>query len=465
MNDHNLSDDLAKWPSDPYELLGIARGAPPRELRKAYTNLIRTFKPEHFPEHFRRIREAFESVQRYTNFFQSISESNASATPAADAPSASAIHSSPIPVEVQASSVERVWQLVVDGKVPEAYRQLVELIDQTPDRADVYVRLYWLCVIYPGIDSDRPAVEWLSRGLDQCGVRGLLFDLFIAEVQDVPEEVSTTRFQKLMGRTASTEQLIPLVRLRWEMLCRASRWADILEEFEQVRDRLRSKDELGWLRLLVDLVSWLAWDRTDAAATDLQTIAKHEIRSLEHLALHNSYYFDRIDLLEALIESCTVIRGAANWPTDFLELLRDGYALPMTHIIRRFEKLLQHIHTEPVRWLSLFDLAAVEGTAAINHFAQLLDEYEYERGGNRAESLPRSQIVEKARIALPGFNPGTLRSRVLRFFEEVSVAPNEILDAYYSVADNSDDVPAWLLALGEDRSLRLVCRAMRAIAT
>jgi hypothetical protein len=189
-----------------------------------------------------------------------------------------------------------------------------------------------------------------------------------------------------------------------------------------------------------------------------------EIRSLEHLALHNSYYFDQLDMLEALIESCTVIRGLG-WPAGFLELLCDGYALPMPRIFRRFEKILQQINADPVRWLKLFDRAPVEGMAAMNHFASLLDDYEYERGADRVESLPRAEIVERARIAMPGFNPGSLRSRVLRFFEEVAVGPNEILEAYYSVEANGDDVPAWLLALNEDRSLRLVCRAMRAISS
>ena len=33
-----------------------------RDLRKAYLRLIRSYKPEHSPEEFKRIREAYEST-------------------------------------------------------------------------------------------------------------------------------------------------------------------------------------------------------------------------------------------------------------------------------------------------------------------------------------------------------------------------------------------------------------------
>ena len=67
MNDALLPDDLSQWPRDPYVLLGVAPGVSARDLRKAYSRLIRRFKPEQYPEHFRRIRDAYETVERETN--------------------------------------------------------------------------------------------------------------------------------------------------------------------------------------------------------------------------------------------------------------------------------------------------------------------------------------------------------------------------------------------------------------
>jgi hypothetical protein len=53
MNSPDLPDDPRRWPGDPFELLGVARGAVEIEIKRAYTRLIRRFKPEHHPEEFR----------------------------------------------------------------------------------------------------------------------------------------------------------------------------------------------------------------------------------------------------------------------------------------------------------------------------------------------------------------------------------------------------------------------------
>lgn len=69
MSDHELPEDLSLWPRDPYQLLGVKPGVTPKELRQAYTRLIRRFKPEQFPEHFRLIREAYDQARQHGMFF------------------------------------------------------------------------------------------------------------------------------------------------------------------------------------------------------------------------------------------------------------------------------------------------------------------------------------------------------------------------------------------------------------
>ena len=62
MSEHSLPPDPSSWPSDPFRLLGVTPGVSARDLRKAYLALIRSYKPEHSPEEFKRIREAYESA-------------------------------------------------------------------------------------------------------------------------------------------------------------------------------------------------------------------------------------------------------------------------------------------------------------------------------------------------------------------------------------------------------------------
>jgi curved DNA-binding protein CbpA len=62
MSESHLSDDLRSWPADPYKLIGVKRSIDTVELKRAYTRLIKRFKPEQFPEHFRTLREAYDSI-------------------------------------------------------------------------------------------------------------------------------------------------------------------------------------------------------------------------------------------------------------------------------------------------------------------------------------------------------------------------------------------------------------------
>src|SRR5947207_1749004 len=64
-----LPDDPREWPADPFALLGVEPGASEAEIRRAYARLIRRFKPEHAPEQFRRIREAYEACLRTGRWF------------------------------------------------------------------------------------------------------------------------------------------------------------------------------------------------------------------------------------------------------------------------------------------------------------------------------------------------------------------------------------------------------------
>ena len=49
--------------SDPYAVLGLARGASLPEVKKAYFALVREYPPEQQPEAFKQIRRAYERLR------------------------------------------------------------------------------------------------------------------------------------------------------------------------------------------------------------------------------------------------------------------------------------------------------------------------------------------------------------------------------------------------------------------
>ena len=49
--------------SDPYAVLGLMRGASPREIKRAYFDLVREYPPEEHPDAFKLIRTAYEKLR------------------------------------------------------------------------------------------------------------------------------------------------------------------------------------------------------------------------------------------------------------------------------------------------------------------------------------------------------------------------------------------------------------------
>lgn len=49
--------------SDPYDVLGLPRRASPREIKRAYFDLVRQYPPETAPDAFKLIRTAYEKLQ------------------------------------------------------------------------------------------------------------------------------------------------------------------------------------------------------------------------------------------------------------------------------------------------------------------------------------------------------------------------------------------------------------------
>jgi curved DNA-binding protein CbpA len=50
--------------ADPYAVLGLVRGAPLHEIRRAYFELVREYPPEEQPEAFKTIRAAYERLRQ-----------------------------------------------------------------------------------------------------------------------------------------------------------------------------------------------------------------------------------------------------------------------------------------------------------------------------------------------------------------------------------------------------------------
>ena len=64
-NPSQLPEDPSQWPNDPFKLIGVTRNVDKRQLRQAYSKLIRIYKPDHFPVEFQKIRDAYLAIKDF----------------------------------------------------------------------------------------------------------------------------------------------------------------------------------------------------------------------------------------------------------------------------------------------------------------------------------------------------------------------------------------------------------------
>ena len=310
MSDNTLPQNLEDWPHDPFVLFGVTPAVLPRDLRRVYTALIRIYRPERQPDHFRRIREAYETLQQYAAWNETRnSEADGeqinpavSATTRTDGPkddpSASAIPQTAVDPQVQS------WKWALAGDLQRAYQSLLELLDRQPQPAALYLRLYWLSVALPDLDPTRLPRDWLAKGLATCTPQGRLLEVYAEELLDDPREVLSQRFVELLEQSRGS-CFLELLEHRWRALAGLERWDIAYEDLSRFGERAIRDDELGWLRMLLSLAGkCFRADRPGADAVFRNCQAR--IKRLGHLALAYGDLFDRAEMLSDLARESTL---------------------------------------------------------------------------------------------------------------------------------------------------------------
>lgn len=470
MSEHSLPDDVSQWPDDPNELLGVTYGMSPRDLRRAYNRLIRIYKPEQFPEQFRRIREAYEYLLRIAELFASPTE--ASDAPPADAPlilptpqqppsekeSEEWIADSPQLIEENLEARrtrspdeewDARWDEAIAGSPDAAYERLSQMTQQYAGRTELYLRLYWLRTLFPEVDARRVPSDWLVQGLLATGFAGPLRELYREEVANDPAEALTERYGRLLDAPLSAALLADLIEWRLHAAVRLERWSALADDVQRLRGRFGLEEDHLWLRLLFGLCDVLAW-KVDAEATALFAVCRAEIDRNQHLAQKLSFLFDRHDLL---------ISASAGWhdlilfsriPAPLLRLLADSWSRPFAEVRASLLEILDWMTEAPGICLDHFDTMHKRAPTRLALFGELLDQFEQSLQIEQ-ERDDRSDVARTFLAQLMTHYSGE-RNRLLMFCLREDIAPEEI------AAVASED---WASTINADWPLRYVCRACR----
>lgn len=455
MSEHTLPDDLSQWPDDPYQLLGLKPGADERAIKKAYTRLIRQFKPEQAPNHFRRIRDAYEQAKRWLQWNRpaSVEDGDASGSPVVSfdpnnfdpgellaafnskannghetTADAGGTHPRQQPVEV--AQLREACQKARNGEIAAAYEALRALIDSPVCDDEDYARLYWLLRLWPQLEPGRSACHWLVQGMMARGLSGWLCELYCEYLELDPAEAFTERCTRLLTHRGTPWSRLNLVRARWTAAALQNRWHYVGEDLDRLHGQYEDAYQ-AWARVLLAACEVLAWS-SDPAAIALGQRCRLELEQhfSQDIELHDE--LDRLDLLDEMVSSCARLQQAHVVPPDLIALLRDSWLLPYHRLRYRLQSVLMPLVASPPEALWLLDFIHNISPVAV---IRLGDMIEWLLGqGDWEEQSPTAEQQESLSrwLRSASIRHSKLRVSLLTWCTVEAISPRQVVEMLHT---------------------------------
>jgi hypothetical protein len=490
-----------------------------QELRRRYSQLIRQYKPEHAPEEFRRIRDAFEVLQQHAQWRERFAAWHAQQSPGNEGTSdatggdvpgdaennndagatsvdsvaeadpgqpresrtadqqaaedSSPARRGPASRQALAALIEDAWDVARGGDPPQAYQALVELHQQHPGDEDLCVRLYWLLSLWPAVDPRRAASDWLYAALARQGLSGRMGELLRSHFEDDPQAALDPRCEALLRGEASAWQLVELAAKRWQAAATLGRADVIAADLQALKGRLEGEaTRESWARALLAACEALAWMPGGAGGTILSD-CRRQLDELGELQLSLSHELDRRDLLQELTAAFASLRPLFGDSADSLgaatreelaaleRLLSDWWRLPFHEVRSQAERTLHPWVVSPQRGLAFFDRLRARAPVVLSQLTDLIEAWHAHRVEGPEE--PADAIAQGAIARF--FNQHVnwsfdqVRGPLLSFCFQEWIWPPQLLKVWAGFPPPADEWSGWLDA---DVPFRCICRAYEA---
>lgn len=482
MTDERLPDDLARWPTDPFELLGVNASIDERGLKRAYAKLIRQFKPEHHPQHFIRIREAFEQLLQHiqwksqfpsTESGDETSDQNgqrqvesfdiefAGNLPRSknldpDAARSNQIHRSTNgTLRSFEEALEVAWQPALKGDAVQSYLQLLNLVPQFEQPCEIYLRLYWLHRLFPDLEPARHHSHWLIIALKRTRFHSAPWLLYCAELKRQPQLAQSTEHQSLLNIAMPSWRLFELLKHRWRAALRVKNWEWVHRDLDLLRGLLKFDSSVTWVQILFQVFDLAAWSSCPAARQIVEE-TKQELQELSetHAQLHRAFF--RYDLLLEVLAK-TPIEPLQIVDDEFREFSRDNWHQSVDAPDPQFKAALENWAANPRRILKLLTGFRKHARHLFGHISNIImglkrDKHD-QNAFQREESI--KELIQQFLLSRKKMKYGRFRVELLEFCCHNRITLEEILASFEDWLDY--EMPDKTLPfLRTDRPLKVV---------
>jgi hypothetical protein len=451
---------MREWPRDPRQLLGVKPGADAREVKRAYVRLIKIYKPEHYPKEFRRLRDAYEALQRLaTGQNWIIDQGHVSISfdvpPTAQitvtsTPNNDSAPTDPGPVAptseriIPADPFESAWKEALAGNVDSAYADISRRVLAGDQPEEAYLRLYWLAFTYPQASPARTALDWLTQGLRVHGLSSRLGAIFRQRLQASPQEALLEPVEQLVLALSDPRDIADLLDCRWRACQRLGHGQTtrpslcvetMTRDIESSAARILAVDELIWANLLFRAIEHAAWDKREPHADFVQTLSR-QLNGAHHLHSRLETTFDES---ERLLRDARTWRGlyrikSSPWTSSIaphiLDFVQASVLFPAAELEQDARQLAARIVESPNSALKVLDALATASPLLAARVSNTLyqvgchcDLPELDTSRSGLAMVARNFVYES-----PWYKYQKFRHALLSFCCEEAIAPSDIAE-------------------------------------
>ena len=380
MSEHLPSDDPSSWPRDPFKLLGIARGASEREVKRAYHDLIRKYKPEHAPDAFRRIREAYEFARRFAALTPLAPQSFEFRIENHDEGLSVSIPPEPVTERDSPSRPRPVkrdpWKMACEGNEALAFEKLLERLEQDRPSEEVFLQLYWLSVAVPGLRREQaPAVDWLIRGLRTLGPSATrIRELLEREAEIDQTGVVCGRLAVLLSSDVATELVLNAASWRWRAARSLMRWNVIMEDVDALRASHTPMQPEQRLRILMAAARNGVWAILESMRRKTDSYRLEAERLALAYSINITEELNRLDYAECVMAGLRKIYLRNFIGVHMYALFRESWDDRGDRLRLRLLPLARTLARDPRSALRYLDIVSKVAPAAFGFLMELMDD-------------------------------------------------------------------------------------------
>jgi hypothetical protein len=353
----------------------------------------------------------------------------------------------------------QIWQALCDGGDPaDAFARLVSVHQRHGGSGEACLRLYWLAVAAPQVDSHHGPCHWLAEGLRLSRLEGRLRELYRRELVSHPQEAAAERCGALLRLDAPLGALADLAEWRWRALGQIGRWDLLLADLPPLRQRIVFDEEETWGRLLLAAIDQLVW--SEAPQVQQAAVAcRQELDSMNHLHGALDPEMDRLDLLWEVAAGWRRLRVAVSVPRTWSDLVPLSWTRDYARIRPKLLPVLKEIAQDPLRALGVMDEMARHSAASvaqlgftIEAYRNAEERYEYDRRSDQ----DRAALVGRFLYSHDCSNYRTVRREALRFCLVETIEPLAFAQIADELTRHVATHGSWQDLVADDGPLRFI---------